>query len=747
MRSRVRSEARYLLLSPMRSPVSERLAPLGRMGFSGVTLVGIWLSTGVVISVIAGHARDWFDMTDEMRYERLAESIARTHSLVPRIHGVLVESWAQLYPAVIAPVFHHRFVPEDIHTAHLLNAWLMTSACIPAYLLARRVLRTTWGPFVVALLSVCIPWLIYTTMLMTEVASYPAFLWAAFLLHRSMSSPSRGNDALAVVALALAFTARTALITLVVILPVAIVAFEVRRRRGLRDVLRSHDALVVMYLLFAFGAGLLEAVGRFSRIYGVYGHYTGHADLLTTAFWGSLSEHYATFALGIGVLPFVLGSAWLLRVTLTREVDGERTAFAWFALILVVVIPLQVTSFDDVYNGSFVHDRFFVYLVPLLLIGVCAALEQRGVGVWPLFVPVIVLATGYGVGAIPAFTWSGSQAVNPDTPASAFYRPLADWFGGLGGARTFLILGSVGAGVICLCLSRLSARVAVLGYVVVALPVLTWYVFDRYFSDVGPSGRLVTASVHGQLDWLDAAVGANAQVTIVPYTVTDDWFASQRFWRDLEFWNRSVARDLKFPSAGEYEYTGFWFPKVVPRFDPRTGIANMTLTKYVVMSDAETRFRISGPATAEPSTLLIKSTKPWRLDWLTSGLYDDGWTEPGKPARITVYPARGQRGPQTRSLTLQLRAPQPTSVPGFTLTTNLGKVTGAIPANGTVNEHVTLCVPTDHPSDVTISTAVNAPIPGDLGSEATSSLPRQGGLLVGQIALADELGGTCRSRG
>jgi hypothetical protein len=290
------------------------------------------------------------------------------------------------------------------------------------------------------------------------------------------------------------------------------------------------------------------------------------------------------------------------------------------------------------------------------------------------------------------------------------------------------------------------ARILVVGYTVVSLPVLTWYVFDRYFTDPGWSGRPVTADVHGTLDWVDAAVGAGSQVTIVPYAVSSDWFVSQRYWRDLEFWNRSVARDVAYPS-GSFEYTGFWFPKVVPHFDPRTGAADVTLTRYVVISASESRFRVSGAATSESSALLIDTVRPWRLDWSTAGLYDDGWSKPHTTARVRVYAAQNQAGAQVRSLTIELRAPVATSVPRFLIGSNLSRVSGAIPANGSVSEHVNVCVSREAPAEVDIATPAVAAIPGDLGSQATSSAARRGGLQIAQIGLADELGGACRPRG
>src|SRR5476651_2412729 len=140
-------------------------------------LLALWVAFAVSLSQVTGAVKDWFVMTDELVYERLAISVARTGSPLPHIHGELIRSLDQLYPLLIAPFFRHGLVPHDLHGAHLLNAWLMTSACIPAFLLARRVTGERWVGYLLAFLSVTIPWLVFSPFLLTENAAYPAFLW------------------------------------------------------------------------------------------------------------------------------------------------------------------------------------------------------------------------------------------------------------------------------------------------------------------------------------------------------------------------------------------------------------------------------------------------------------------------------------------------------------------------------------------------------------------------------------------
>ena len=102
-------------------------------------IFGLWFGLGVTLAAITYRIADWFKLPDEMVYQRLGISIWRDHSLVPRVHGEFVRSLNQLYPLLIAPIVGSGYVAGDLPQIRVLNAFLITSACIPAYLLARRV--------------------------------------------------------------------------------------------------------------------------------------------------------------------------------------------------------------------------------------------------------------------------------------------------------------------------------------------------------------------------------------------------------------------------------------------------------------------------------------------------------------------------------------------------------------------------------------------------------------------------------
>ncbi len=723
-------------------------------------VIALWAAFGVTLSLITTQVRDWFDMTDELRYERLAIAIAQTHSLVPRIHGVDIKSFSQLYPLLIAPAFRHGLIPSDLRAAHLLNAWIMSSACIPAFLLARRVTGRRSAAYLVAALTVCTPWILYSSFLLTEVAAYPAFIWAALALQRMAAAPSVRNDVVALLALGLAFFARTALIVLAIVPPLAVFALEVGRaprgptlRRVTRAARRSvaeHRILAASYGLFAIGALALAAAGRFSSVYGVYGGYGQAVDrnLVPHGFARALAEHLATFSLGLAIFPVVLGFAWMLANVVRPAASAEMHAFACIAAVSVIAIVYQATSFDLSLAGPFVHDRFMFHLVPLILVAVMCALGDRRRPRWSLLLPSLLIALGFAFGSIPFGTWGQFLTLDPDTPASGFYRPIVSMSHTLTTARLVLVFATVWLvamfvlGDILLRRSQLTALVV--GFLLIALPALTTYTFLRLFRVNGLSGRPLTARDNGAYDWVDKAVGTNERVTMIPYPVSSKWFVSQRIWRDYEWWNKSVSNDAHHPDAGIFEYTGIWFPKLYLTFDPKTGAASASPTRFVLTADQETRFHIAGtPRVTKPDVTLTAATLPWRLDWLTFGLFDDGWTKPGVPARVRLFPTRGQRRSVVRYLTFQVHPPDPVDTRAFTVRSNLETRQGEASNQHGTTTTVRVCVPARGFTDVRLTTPDSSYIPGDQRDQPSSDIERRGGLFVNGIALADEIGPAC----
>lgn len=719
--------------------------------WSGGLLLGIWLALGVALSLIATSVGDWFDMTDEMRYERLAISIVRTHSLSPQIHGVQIANWSQLYPAIIAPAFAHEYIPHDLQVAHLANAWVMSSACIPAYLLARRVTDKAWIAFGLAALSVSIPWILFATMLMTEVVAYPVFLWAMYAFQRSIDAPSPRNDLLALVVVPIAYFARTPLIVVAIILVVAVVVFELGRMRRpwaahLLAAIRAHWLLVA-----GFGAGgiaclALKAAGDFSTIFGLYSYYATNQSLLGHGFVEAIGDHISTFSLGIGVLPFVVGFGWLLANSVRPPKSRELHAFACIGAASVVAIAVQASSFDLQY-ANYVHDRFMLYLAPVLVLAAICALLDSHPPRWSLILPCTLVVVGFAVGSVQSIAWQPGVPIDPDNPAEMFFKPFVALAHGLDAARVMLALATVAAAVLfAVAAAKVRRRVFVavsVALLAFGIPAETGYAFSRLFGVKGPSGRPLTVKMTGVDDWIDQAVGTNADVALLPYPVSTDNNLNTSTWQDYEFWNKSVDRSLEVPGPRQnFLPTGFWFPKEHIHYDATTGLVDVSPTPYLLTADQESRFRISGEAiAAESGVTLIKTAQPWHLDWLTFGLYVDGWTKPRTTTRIRIYPAVGQRTPRIRYLTVAFRTPDPIPFRPVSVTSNTGHWSGHA-GNATTRAEIEVCVPATHYAEAHVRSSGSSVIPPGV-SDTPGGGHREGGIFISEIDIADEIGPAC----
>jgi hypothetical protein len=205
----------------------------------------------------------------------------------------------------------------------------------------------------------------------------------------------------------------------------------------------------------------------------------------------------------------------------------------------------------------------------------------------------------------------------------------------------------------------------------------------------------------------------------------------------MEFWNRSVTRGAYIDN--EYAEIQTTFSKLPLTFDPATGIADISPTRYIAQSGRDSRFRMRGPQVSlTRDVLLIDAGKHWRTDWLTMGIDDDGFTIPGKQGTIRVYPFAGQRTPRLRYLTLVLEAPG--APMGGTFRSNDGTWKVDVPANGTQQIQVSVCVPPKGYADVTVDPHGEGQVWGDLSSKLNIGIDRERSIWLNRIALGDELG-------
>jgi len=717
-------------------------------------LIAFWLAFGAVFVVLTSRVVDWYVMTDELFYECLVMTIVCFYLLFLCVHGELIANVNQLYPLLLAPLYRHTLVPTALHDAHVLNAFVMSSASIPAFLLTRRVTESRLLSYVVAIFAVCIPWMVLSSFLLTEVVAYPAFLWGVLALQRAAVSPRRRNDLLVLLALSVAILARAQFAVLLAVLPVAffvhVLVFAgvhagsvpARLRSAVRELVSQHRVLAAAYALLAVGGIALASAGRLSSVLGTYS-VTVEGGLVPSGMSSSLLEHLAKLGLGLGILPFVVGTAWLLTA-IVKAKTRDQHAFASIAIVTIVALLFEVTSYDLRFGLGAIHDRYLFYTAPLILIGLAAARASGRWPTWSLLLPAVLLAVGFAFVSVRRY-----DKLNVDSPVAVLNDGLRDLGGSVNGARVLLALGTIVVTLLFVEASVLMRRqrfaTVLVGAGLLAVPAQTGLAFSQLLSADGTSGRPITLDQGSVFDWIDRALGTDAMVTMVPYPVVrGDYWSNGGYWWNVEFWNASIERAVVY--RGGLSWTPETFPTTPLHFDLATGRANVSPSNYVAQADRETRFHIAGrPKTEYRGVLLGTAEKPWRTEWMTFGLYDDGWTEPRKVARIRVFARPGQNGSESRYLTISARTPADIAKRSFRLSSNLTEWRGQAVRKG-VSKQIAVCVPEHGFTDVQLESRGYSPIYGDPQSATLfTSYARSGGIQLTQIALADERG-PCHDR-
>jgi hypothetical protein len=649
-------------------------------------LTGFTAAACALLAVLAAQVGDWAVMTDELLYQRLAISIAQTGSPLPTVHGELVDVYAQLYPLLLAPVFLLFDQPTAVIAAHAWNGVLMASAAVPAYLLARELALPRWMRYAAAVFTVALPWTVIAAFLMTEVAAYPAFLWALLAVQRAIPEPSDRRDLVAVVAIGAATLARPQLATLGPAFLGAALVHDLRAGK-LRAFARRHRVLLVVT-----GVALLAALVSASTVLGSYAPVAEEGDLISGEVLKSAAVHLDVVGVAIGLVPLFVGLGWACERAV-RGPGGPLHAFASLTALTTLVLTLEVGSVVTRFGlGETVKDRYLFYLAPLLFIATATALvdpRPRLVGLFAVCA-FFVLTVGWE-SFEPVF------GVNIDSPASALHEGLTARADDLGVETTTLVamVGALVAVGLFFGLRRL--RRSTLAAIVLAASALftaaeTAHIFDRLYASGGPSGRPLTQRPSDDVAWVDRAA-PRGDVAIVPYSVGQDWWPSAVAWWDVEFWNESVTR--AYMVGDRFTYTPESFPRVSLTPDPDTGAIGTEAPDYVARTVLDARFRPAGRQHAVLGEYeLVEVEPPFRAAWVTTGVDADGWTRPDRPAAIRVFWPKG-----LTEVRVTLTAPEVETPRAYTVgAANAGRLA----TNESVDVFVTTCIPADGFADVPV---------------------------------------------
>jgi hypothetical protein len=660
-------------------------------------LTAIVVGTSALLAVGTLQVREWVVQTDEMLYVKLARHMGTSGSPIPTLHGEHVGFLGVVYSILLAPFYGGLDNVDAFTAAHAVNAVLFASAAVPLYLLGRRLVSPGWA-LAVALLAISVPWAVNAAFVMSEAAAYPVFLWAVLACHVCIAEPSGRSDALAVVALALAFFTRPQFLFLAAVLPLAALVTV-----GPRSAFRQHRVLAIAYAVGALLVIVLAALGQAHRLLGDYGVTATQGSLLPAIAWKSAAIHVDVLAVGLGVVPLLLGAGWAYSAL--REKSVRLRAFAAVTALAVPLLALETGSYDVRFGGpDVIRDRYLFYLAPLLLLATAVCLLQERLPLVGIAaVTVVFAATAVFADFAPvAGLWV-------DSPESVLNGVIHDQSGGLP-AGVFVALCGVVLGLICLGLALVPRRAALLGVAVAVFcfgGAVAGYAFDRLLTSNTPLGVPSTGKSRVR-DWIDSVVPAGNAVGLLAYPLSRDWGQSAIQWWDAEFWNNRARRAFVVP-GGTYTYTPF--PSSVLRVDFATGRFAGTddAPPFVLGAPNDARFGLAGAQTAANVGLVLRQVdRPYRADWATRGLDSDGWTRPGRPATIRLYSDPGSPS-QAATVTALLDAPPEAGGP---VSYRLGNQTGTVTPGTRAQPAQTVCIPAGGHADLPLDADRSAAIPG-----------------------------------
>jgi glycosyltransferase involved in cell wall biosynthesis len=571
-----------------------------------------WLAVLYVVSVTVQLAlglrvpSPWI-MVDELVYSDMARSFASTgHFLIRGVHG----DYGFVYPLLLSPAYAIFGPMSEVYQwARVIDALVMSSAVLPAYLLARRVVRPATA-LAAAAFAVAIPSMAYVGTLMTENAFYPIFLWLSFALVVMLERPTLRNQLIVLALCVLAFETRAqavALFAAVLTAPLALAWIERGRPRSLKAFAPLYGILV--------GAAVLVAIVEVARgqspaaILGSYSKTSnGGYHVWPVIRW--LVLHIAELDLSLFVLPF---AAAIVLVANARHLDRRLRIFAAALASLSVWLVLEVAVFASQYSHR-IEERNFFYLAPLFLLGLLAWIERGQ----PRPPRAAIVAAGLAAalpGAIPFLSLLDITAQS-DTLGLQPWWYLGDGLAGRNSVALVAVLVSLALGAAFLWLGPRHAPLlpvlVALGFLATWLPVELWtHSFPRLGSSAYHQG------IGAKRSWIDAAVGRDAHVAIL-------WSGGNALavWEN-EFWNRSVGRvyDLGTPLPGD-------MPEIRVAADRSTGVLHdahgRTVAEPYVVTHSSVEL-VGTPVAADPdkNLVLYRVQAPARTTTQITGLYDE----------------------------------------------------------------------------------------------------------------------------
>ncbi|HEU0246032.1 MAG TPA: glycosyltransferase family 39 protein [Gaiellaceae bacterium] len=469
-----------------------------------------------------------FIMVDEVIWSEVARGLADAGE--PLLRDQPDPGYSIVYPLLVSPAFAlFESLPDAYAALKTLNAVFMSLAAIPAFLLARRVVKDGLA-LLAALLAVALPSLAYTGTVMTENLFYPLFLYVVLVLVLVLEWPTAPRVVVLFALLGLAFATRVqavALLPAVLLAPFLLAAFEPRgigstfaRFRWLYGITAGLGIIALVVQLVA-GRSAQELLGAYSPVdeaeYDV-------GEALRYLWW-----HVAELSLYVLVIPL---AATLVLLGRARSLDGRLQALLAATVAMTVCLIPVVAVFASRFSDR-IEERNLFYVAPLFCIALLAWVE-RGAPRPRALAAVAAIVSALLVVAIPFDRFLTTSAIT-DTLMLLPLWSLQDWIGEdwIAPAALAFAAGLAAAFLFVPRRFAIALPLLVLGLWILAIRPIWWgtHGFERF-----SRGALFQGIRTAERDWVDRVLPGDARAAFLWTGRTDRLTVNQ-----TEFFNRGVG--------------------------------------------------------------------------------------------------------------------------------------------------------------------------------------------------------------
>jgi hypothetical protein len=554
--------------------------------------------------------------TDELLFSELARSFAAGDGFLVRGEHVFFPAF--LPSLVQAPAWLAGSTPTAYAAAKGLNTVLMCSAALPAYWLARRLVRPAYA-LTVAAATVASGGMLYHGYLISEALAFPVFLLAVGVCMNALASPSPRRDALAVAVLVVAVLTRVQFVVLPAVFVLAILLVG-------RPLRRHWTALAALGL----GGALALAAGS-----GVLGFYRGAGELDYplggVIRWTGWTAALLPFATGVLIAPGALLGLWS---GLRRPRLPDERAFALITVLLAVLMPLQAGLIASGESHK-PFERYVFYLVPLLFVAFFAYAERGRAELRPTAGAAVALAA---LALAVPFSSLALDSFSFDSPTLSAVETLGRWTTQGDAATLVAALGVLGA--VAATLLRRQPLLLGVGSVILALAVGA----AAYSGDHRMTERTIDSLAPSQPDWLEQARIGDADVMVLPGgSLHSGWV--------LESWNRNVQRTYHLGDVPQ-DQLPFTETGLRPDGTVSTVGGEPVRSRYLVVDDSGTQVDVVGDRVLRPrpGLTLYRTSGALRFRSVAFGVYSDGWAQ--SIVRYRAFPGTHVTGHYRVTLTL-----------------------------------------------------------------------------------------------